>query len=192
MQKPMKNLITSLFLFLISFSLSSQDIGFSARGGVVYNKLQVTNSEFGMDESTDWGQGYKVGFFLNTVSGEVFDLETGLEFAIYGLKNNSNQAHASYLQAPVLGILNISDNTKFIAGPSLGYRVNDQNLERIKIDAIGAIEFDLWKTTLRFGASYSINNIAPWEIIDFTTREVVGEMTGRLLEISVGFVYRAR
>jgi len=187
----MKSLLTFLLFSLTTFSLSSQNLSLSGKGGIVANKFQISNDIHGIDESTDWGQGYKVGVFLNTNSGEAFDIESGLEFAIYGIVQNSSKSSVLYLQTPLLGQLNISDNFKLLAGPSFGMRLNDQNLQRFKIDAVGALEFDVLKTTIRLSGSYSINNIAPWEIYDFTTREVIGTTTGRLLEISIGFVYRA-
>ena len=170
--------VISLTLFSLSFlpkvsnaQMTGEELQarFGIKGGINFSNLYTKNG----DEDSDLKVGYHAGLFAKLPLTRQFAVQPELYYTTKGAKVTYNSStidgtadfNFNYLELPILGVVNITDNVNIHAGPYFSYLVsgkvkNDANVNLFDFeDNINNDDYNKFDVGLAVGLGVDIDRV---------------------------------
>ncbi len=119
--------------------LDRNNSGFGVKGGVLFNTLYGDGKDFltNVKTATNWHAGFYSQFSL----GRVFSIQPEALYSRREVKSDDGNMQFDYIDVPVLGVVNLTDNISIHAGPQVGVMLTAKQDDK-EIDKEGYNSFD--------------------------------------------------
>ncbi len=174
----MKKIITSIVLLsacLLAQVTNAQVTGedlqarFGIKGGLNFSNLYTDNG----DVDSDMEVGYQLGLFAKLPVSRMFAIQPELYYTTKGAKMTYNSTfvdgtanfNLNYLELPILGVINITDNFNIHVGPYFSYLVggtakNDSNINLFDFeDNIDTDDYNKFDAGLAIGLGLDVGRV---------------------------------
>ncbi|GAA4306340.1 porin family protein [Nibribacter koreensis] len=167
--------------------------GFGIKGGVLFNSLRGdgTDAMPGLKTATNWHAGFYSQFSLSGV----FSVQPEILYSRKESKMDAGTMRFDYIEIPVMGVFNFSDNVSIHAGPQAGVlmavKENDKEIDKAQFNSFdfgAAAGVEARLSFFRLGARYylSLANMAETEDADAATYRAYDNIKAGNFQVYLG------
>jgi hypothetical protein len=167
--------------------------GFGIKGGLMYNTLRGdgTDGIQGLKSAANWHAGFYSQFSL----GGVFSVQPEILYSRKESKMDNGSMRFDYIEIPVMGVFNFTDNVSLHAGPQAGVLMaveeNGKEIDKSQFNSFdfgGAAGLEARLSIFRLGARYylSLANLAETEDAEDATYRAFDNIKAGNFQVYVG------